>query len=65
VIVAKEGTVPDRDDLIAFCRERMAGYKVPRGIIATGVLPRVHGWKLLRRRLREEHSGALAGEDLS
>ncbi|MDD1708943.1 MAG: acyl--CoA ligase [Methanoregulaceae archaeon] len=65
VIVAKEGASPGHDDLIAFCRERMAGYKVPRGIIITGALPRVHGWKLLRRRLREEYSGSLAGEDLS
>jgi long-chain acyl-CoA synthetase len=65
VIVMQEGKTLDRDNLIGFCRERMAGYKVPRGIITTGSLPRVHGWKLLRRRLREEYSGSLAGEDLS
>jgi long-chain acyl-CoA synthetase len=65
VIVGKENGILDSDDLIAFCRERMAGYKVPRGVIMTGALPRLHGWKLLRRRLREEYSGFLAGEDLS
>jgi long-chain acyl-CoA synthetase len=57
--------MPDRDDIIAFCRERMAGYKVPRGVITTGALPRVHGWKLMRRRLREEYSVSLDGEYLS
>jgi len=65
VIVPGAGKLPARDDLVAFCRERMAGYKVPRGVILTSSLPRVHGWKLLRRRLREEYSGALSGEDLS
>ena len=65
VIVPQAGVIPARDELIAFCRERMAGYKVPRGVILTSSLPRMHGWKLLRRRLREEYSGALSGEDLS
>jgi long-chain acyl-CoA synthetase len=65
VIVPQAGVIPARDELIAFCREHMAGYKVPRGVILTSSLPRMHGWKLLRRRLREEYSGALSGEDLS
>ncbi|HNY88376.1 MAG TPA: AMP-binding protein [Methanoregulaceae archaeon] len=65
VIVQKEKGSPDPDDLLSFCRERLAGYKVPRGIIVTESLPRVHGWKLLRRRLREEYSEFLSSEDLS
>ncbi|HPX73300.1 MAG TPA: acyl-CoA synthetase, partial [Methanoregulaceae archaeon] len=65
VIVQKEKGSPDPDDLLSFCRERLAGYKVPRGIIVTESLPRVHGWKLLRRRLREEYSAFFASEDLS
>ncbi len=47
----------DRDDaLLAFAKERLAGYKVPRKIITVESLPRVNGWKLLRRELREQYS---------
>ncbi len=45
------------DEIVAFARERLAGYKVPprRVIIAGEIPPRVNGWKLLRKRLREEY----------
>jgi len=42
--------------LRAFAKERLAGYKVPRRIITVDALPRVNGWKLLRRELREQYS---------
>jgi len=42
--------------LLAFAKERLAGYKVPRKIIAVESLPRVNGWKILRRELREKYS---------
>jgi long-chain acyl-CoA synthetase len=32
----------------------MAGYKIPRTVMVLDSLPRVHGWKLLRRELREK-----------
>lgn len=56
-IVRKKGTDPDPSGILDFCRERLAGYKVPRDIIFRETLPRVHGWKLLRRTLREELCG--------
>ncbi|OPX66770.1 MAG: Acetyl-coenzyme A synthetase [Methanoregulaceae archaeon PtaB.Bin009] len=55
-VVAREGCRLDGEDVSAFCRSRMAGYKVPRRVIFVESLPRVHGWKLLRRTLREEFS---------
>jgi len=55
-VVVREGWEPGDDDILAFCRERLAGYKVPRKVIRVGSLPRVHGWKLLRRILREQFS---------
>ena len=42
----------------AAARERLAGYKVPRRVIIAADIPRVNGWKLLRKRLREEYCGA-------
>ena len=43
----------DDDGLIAFARENLSRYKVPRKIFPLDELPRVNGWKLLRRELRE------------
>jgi long-chain acyl-CoA synthetase len=56
VVPAEGGITPD--DIIAFARERLAGYKVPRRVIVAADIPRVNGWKLLRKRLREEYCGA-------
>jgi long-chain acyl-CoA synthetase len=40
--------------VLFFCRSRLAGSKVPRKVILIDALPRLHGWKLLRRQLREK-----------
>lgn len=64
-IVPGEGEAPSGDELIAFCRERLAGYKVPRAVIIVDTLPRAHGWKLLRRKLREDYAAMVPGQTLS
>jgi o-succinylbenzoate---CoA ligase len=38
-------------ELLAFCRERLAGYQVPKGVIRVDALPRNAGGKLQRDRL--------------
>jgi long-chain acyl-CoA synthetase len=44
------------DDLIAHCRERIAGFKVPRGLdLTTEPLPKSGAGKLLKNRLRDPH----------
>lgn len=53
-VVRKAGAALAESELEAYCREHLAGYKIPRRIIFVEVLPRVHGWKLLRRELRQK-----------
>ena len=44
---------PDHNGLINYAHENLSRYKVPREIYDLDELPRVNGWKLLRRELRE------------
>ena len=41
-------------DVLAFCRERLANYKVPRRVEFCAALPRNASGKVLKRVLREE-----------
>jgi fatty-acyl-CoA synthase len=54
---------PTPAELTAWCRERLAGYKNPREYSIVGALPRNPSGKVLKTRLREEHSaGSLVAE---
>ena len=45
-----------QDDLVAQCRERIAGYKVPRHIeLRSEPLPKSAAGKILKRELRAPH----------
>ena len=55
VVVRREGTEPTEADLITFCREHLAGYKLPKSVDFTDVLPRNPSGKLLKRELREPY----------
>jgi len=52
-IVIKPGETASEDELIAFARERLAGYKVPRLVRFIDALPRSAVGKVLRRSLRD------------
>ena len=52
-VVLKEGETATADEIIAFCRERMAAYRVPRQIEFRDDLPKSIIGKVLRRELRE------------
>ncbi len=53
VMVPREGSHVDTEEMISFCRERIAGYKVPKGIDAQlEPLPKSGPGKVLKRELR-------------
>jgi o-succinylbenzoate---CoA ligase len=55
-VTLREGAAPNVAELLAFCRERLAGYKIPRLIEFRPSLPRTATGKLSRRSLRDEHA---------
>ncbi|MGG1676227.1 long-chain fatty acid--CoA ligase [Neobacillus sp. NRS-1170] len=54
VIVPKEGAVIDEQELRSFCRQKLAGYKVPRRIFIEKQLPRNASGKILKYQLRQK-----------
>jgi long-chain acyl-CoA synthetase len=52
--VLKPGAAADPDDIIAFCRQRLAAYKYPREVRIVAGLPKGSTGKILKRELRAE-----------
>jgi hypothetical protein len=55
-VVCREGQSVTEKELIAFCREGLTGYKVPRKVEFRKELPKTNVGKILRRELRDEAS---------
>jgi long-chain acyl-CoA synthetase len=55
-VVVQDGEKLERCDVIAFCREKLASYKVPRQVEFRTDLPKTMVGKVLRRALREEEA---------
>lgn len=53
-VVLKEGEVARQDEILGFCREHLAKYKVPKKVEFREELPKTPVGKVLRRVLREE-----------
>jgi acyl-CoA synthetase (AMP-forming)/AMP-acid ligase II len=53
-VVTRPGYALDADQVVAFCRQRLANYKVPRQVQFRAALPRNAAGKTLKRVLREE-----------
>lgn len=51
-VVARPDTGLDADEVIAYCREKLAPFKYPREVEVVGALPRTATGKVLRRALR-------------
>ena len=52
-VVPAAGAAPLAEQIISACRERLAGFKVPRGLTFVEEFPRNPSGKLLKRELRE------------
>jgi acyl-CoA synthetase (AMP-forming)/AMP-acid ligase II len=57
IVVPAPGSSPTADSLRAYCRERLAGYKVPQLFELVDSLPRNPSGKLLKPQLRERFPG--------
>ncbi|HEY3603792.1 MAG TPA: AMP-binding protein [Sporichthyaceae bacterium] len=51
-VVLHQGASATAEELIAFCRQTLAAYKVPRAVVFVADLPRTSTGKILRRELR-------------
>ena len=60
VVVASDQGVTEQD-LIDFCRDRLAGFERPRSVVFVDELPRNVMGKVLKRDLRAEFGDPLAG----
>ena len=52
-VIAREGMTVDEKELRAFCRDNLAGYKVPKHFDVVADLPRTPTGKILKRMLTE------------
>ncbi len=58
VIALEPGTKVSEAEVVAYCRERLAGYKTPKAVTVMETLPRNSTGKVLKRELGKRLSGA-------
>ncbi len=61
VVVPQPGAVPDEADVLAFCRAHLAGFETPKRVLVADALPETVGGKVLKYRLRAEHTNLYTG----
>lgn len=59
VVIPKEKAALTREEIIEFCRDKMAGYKKPKDVvfIKPSEMPRTASGKILHRELRKRYAG--------
>jgi long-chain acyl-CoA synthetase len=55
VVVLKQGESATPEEMMEYCRSRLAGFKRPRSVVFIDALPRTPMGKVLRKKLREEY----------
>ncbi len=53
----------DGDDVVSFCRTKLAGFETPKRVVAVPELPVTVGGKVLKYKLRERYSALYESED--
>jgi len=59
-VIARQGSAPTEAELIAWCRDEMANYKVPRHVEFVPALPLNPSGKVLKFELRDRAREAVA-----
>jgi acyl-CoA synthetase (AMP-forming)/AMP-acid ligase II len=59
VVVTKRGASTTAEELIAFCKKNIAGYKAPKSVEFVDSLPKNPAGKILKRELREKYWAGL------
>lgn len=54
VVVAREDTSLTSEDVVAHCRNHLAGYKTPKHVVVADALPKNPSGKILKRVLRDQ-----------
>jgi fatty-acyl-CoA synthase len=62
LVIVKEGATVLEEELIAYAREQLAYFKVPKRIVFVEALPTNPSGKILKRELRDELKDLFAGE---
>jgi fatty-acyl-CoA synthase len=55
VVVVKQGHSLTEEELLTFCRGKLAKYKIPHSAVFVDALPRTAAGKVLKRKLQEDH----------
>ena len=55
VLVLKEGLKADEEEIILFCKDRLAGFKAPKSIDFVNTLPKNPAGKIMRKEIREKY----------
>lgn len=55
IVVLKRGEIATQEEIIEYCRPKLAGFKRPRSVVFVDALPRNPMGKVLRKKLREEY----------
>ncbi|MFH1169269.1 MAG: AMP-binding protein, partial [Chloroflexota bacterium] len=56
IVVLKKGQTASEEDIMAYCRAKLASYKRPRSVVFVDSLPRNTMGKVLRKALREQYA---------
>jgi long-chain acyl-CoA synthetase len=59
VVMVKEGAKCTAEELIAFCKERIAGYKVPKSLEFVTEFPKTASGRIIKRNIREKYWAGL------